>query len=761
MRETYTQPYPHAHPIIEGNALPMVPTSPKPAYTRTPSYRDSPPLDQEQDISQTDGALLDRSQRRSSSYGQPRKPVPIPMVDPSEGAYMQGASAAVFVHSPNNWTPYEASSVPIEDHGSQISASHSRTTSIEPSSHAFTPLPQIQRTGPSVRQVHRPVSHYDNSAPQNFSHARSKSESEQLHQNRHNQENQCPHPAGDPSSTVETEEEESYQPLQYHHQTFAKGPVKPVDKRASKLTMRSSLSNDSSGSEFRGEHLAPQIRQSARRTVRPDSGFSSTSELAERGRVRSMQLSPAGGARAVSTHSSGASPETRPLSYVDLLNVPYPQPPPVASDNLDHSKLRAAVGTNASLLSTRQTIEMYRANVKKTNDSAIQYEFAVFMISAAQDANLEMENMSISGISDRSSMSTSGDLLKEARQILQRLSDRSYPFAQYYLADGYASGLFNKGKEDNEKAFPLFIAAAKHGHAEASYRAALCYEFGWGCRPDAQKAVQFYRQAASKNHPGAMLRLGRACLMGDMGLGNKYREGVKWLKRGAESADFQYNSAPYELGVLHETGYGDDIFRDEAYAAQLFTKSADLGHPEACFRLGDAYEHGKLGCPRDAALSVHFYTGGAQRDHPLAQMALCAWYMIGAEPVLEKDENEAYEWARKAAESGLAKAQYAVGYFSEMGIGCRRDILDANVWYVKAAQAGDERASHRLAAIRAAGSGANPETIASGRGKASKLKQSIEAGNVAPGEWKIPVSAVRLLTRRPEAEKKSKKFGIF
>ena len=237
-------------------------------------------------------------------------------------------------------------------------------------------------------------------------------------------------------------------------------------------------------------------------------------------------------------------------------------------------------------------------------------------------------------------------------QILQKLSDRSYPYAQYYLADGYASGLFNKGVEDNDRAFPLFVAASKHGHAEAGYRAALCYEFGWGSRKDGQKAVQFYRQSASKNHPGAMARLGKACMTGEMGLGNRYREGVKWLKRAAESADFQYNSAPYELGLLHETGFGDDIFKDESYAAQLFTQSADLGHVEANYRLGDSYEHGRLSCPRDPALSVHFYTGAAQRGHPLAMMALCAWYMVGAEPVLEKDENEAYEWARKAAETG-------------------------------------------------------------------------------------------------------------
>ena len=359
------------------------------------------------------------------------------------------------------------------------------------------------------------------------------------------------------------------------------------------------------------------------------------------------------------------------MSYIDLLNVPYPQPPPAPS-NFENAHLRSAVGSNASLLSSKATLEMYRANVKKTNDPTIQYEFAVFMVNAAQElATSEKDNDSQRQSSPRPTRDldsphrgvstpggSQGELLREARQILQKLSDRSYPYAQYYLGDGYASGLFNKGIEDNDRAFPLFVAASKHGHAEAGYRAALCYEFGWGSRKDPQKAVQFYRQSASKNHPGAMSRLGKACLTGEMGLGNRYREGVKWLKRAAESADFQYNSAPYELGLLHETGMGDDIFKDEAYAAQLFTQSADLGHVEANYRLGDSYEHGNLSCPKDPALSVHFYTGAAQRGHPLAMMALCAWYMVGAEPVLDKDENEAYEWARNAA--GTGKRNYYI-----------------------------------------------------------------------------------------------------
>ena len=333
------------------------------------------------------------------------------------------------------------------------------------------------------------------------------------------------------------------------------------------------------------------------------------------------------------------SPDNRPLSYVDLLSMPYAQQVAPGA-NLDNSSLKNAIGSNASLLDHNKTLEMYRQNVKKTTDPAVQYEFAVFMVQIAMD------------LPDEKGPNSKEDMLKESRQILHKLADRGYPFAQYYLGDGFSSGLFNKGKEDYDRAFPLFVAASKHGHAEAGYRAALCYEFGWGCRKDYAKAVQFYRASASKNHPGAATRLGMACLEGTMGLTNHYREGIKWLKRAAESADFQYNAAPYELGRLHENGYGDDIFKDEVYAAQLFTQSADLGHPEANLVMGKAYEHGMLKCPKDAALSIHFYNGAAQAGVPEAMMALCAWYLFGAEPILAKDENEAFEWAKRSADLG-------------------------------------------------------------------------------------------------------------
>ena len=60
---------------------------------------------------------------------------------------------------------------------------------------------------------------------------------------------------------------------------------------------------------------------------------------------------------------------------------------------------------------------------------------------------------------------------------------------------------------------------------------------------------------------------------------------------------------------------------------------------------------------------------------------------------------------------GYAKAEYAVGYFKETGIGCRQDTLEANVWYVRAAQQGEDRAKQRLAIIRSAAAGGGPSDL--------------------------------------------------
>ncbi|KAF9355809.1 hypothetical protein BGX26_006095 [Mortierella sp. AD094] len=359
------------------------------------------------------------------------------------------------------------------------------------------------------------------------------------------------------------------------------------------------------------------------------------------------------------------------------LDSPIPQDQSV----LSHSHLKP--GHKATLLSYTQTLELYRQNAKKTNDPELQFEFAAFMI----DAGKPLEDPQ-----------TRAELFDEAMKLLRKLATNGHAESQHYLAECYASG-FAKGKPDFDKAFPLWVQASKHGHPDAAYRTGRCYDEGLGTRKDNARAVQFYRKAASANHPGAMWRLGVVTLYGELGLTASPRDGVKWLKRSSQAATPEFPFALYELAQLHERGIENIVFVDPEYSISLYSQAAELGHAASAFRLGECWEYGKLGCKQDPRLSIHYYTLAAQQEHPEACFALAAWYLVGSPGILPQSDAEAYIWAKRAADKDLPKALYAMGYFTEVGIGPRKDMDEAIEWYKKAALAGDKRATERLEGV--------------------------------------------------------------
>lgn len=195
-----------------------------------------------------------------------------------------------------------------------------------------------------------------------------------------------------------------------------------------------------------------------------------------------------------------------------------------------------------------------------------------------------------------------------------------------------------------------------------------------------------------------MYRLGLAEMNSELGIARNLRDGHKWLKRSAEAATPQYPHALHELALLHEKGFDTVIFADHAYAVHLYSEAAALGYAPSAFRLGECYEFGRLGCKIDPALSIHYYSIAAEQDHPEACFALTAWYLMGVDGVLDASEDQAFAWAYRATSTGngLPKAEFAIGYFYECGIGVPKDIEMAIQWYNRAAAKGDKRAAARL-----------------------------------------------------------------
>ncbi|KAH8166957.1 hypothetical protein CIB48_g1260 [Xylaria polymorpha] len=297
--------------------------------------------------------------------------------------------------------------------------------------------------------------------------------------------------------------------------------------------------------------------------------------------------------------------------------------------------------------------------------------------------------------------------IMDSHKILKKLVGAQNLDAMFFLADCMGRGTLGH-EPDPKEAFTLYQSAAKLGHAAAAYRTAVCCELGnddgGGTRKDPLKAIQWYKRAATLGDTPAMYKVGMILLKGLLGQPKNPREAIGWLKRAAERADAENPHALHELGLLYESAQPNDVMiRDEGYARQLFEQAAHLGYKFSQFRLGCVYEYGSMGCPIDPRQSIMWYSRAATQGEHQSELALSGWYLTGSEGVLQQSDTEAYLWARKAAQAGLAKAEYAMGYFTEVGIGVPANLEDAKRWYWRAAAQNFPKARERLEDLKRSG----------------------------------------------------------
>lgn len=277
----------------------------------------------------------------------------------------------------------------------------------------------------------------------------------------------------------------------------------------------------------------------------------------------------------------------------------------------------------------------------------------------------------------------------DAHKQLKKLVAANYADAMFYLADCYGTGGLGL-QVDPREAFNLYQSAAKLGHAQAAYRVAVCCEMGneegGGTKRDPARAFNWYKKAASMGDVPAMYKTAMILLKGLLGQPQNSKEAYTWLKRASERADAENPHALHELGLLYESaGPNDAIVRDLKHAKDLFEQAARLNYKYSQYRLASAYEYGMLDCPIDPRQSIMWYSKAASQGEHQSELALSGWYLTGSEGILQQSDTEAYLWARKAAQSGLAKAEYAMGYFTEVGIGAPPNLDEAKKWYWRAA----------------------------------------------------------------------------
>jgi TPR repeat protein len=240
---------------------------------------------------------------------------------------------------------------------------------------------------------------------------------------------------------------------------------------------------------------------------------------------------------------------------------------------------------------------------------------------------------------------------------------------------------------------------ADEGYCKAYFALANIYKGGQGITENKKRCDHFINLSLKwllnnqgLNDPEIWRDLGRIYFDRWSKQEEDLDQAIFWYKKAAEQGDaeaqnhlgfmYEHFGHMYEFGLMGEEGFEQ--------AAYWYRKAAEQGHRDAQFQLSSMYEAGKGG-EQDYQLSFDWLLEASYREHALALFC----HGLFAEDCHHHEE--ALVSYRKAAEQGLAIAQYKLGTMYEHGLGIEKDLEQAVFWYRQAADREDADAQHNLA----------------------------------------------------------------
>lgn len=252
--------------------------------------------------------------------------------------------------------------------------------------------------------------------------------------------------------------------------------------------------------------------------------------------------------------------------------------------------------------------------------------------------------------------------------------------------DHYNLALTFEGQKNWTKAFDQMLKAAEGGNAEAQFRVANYYLEGQGTPSDRAKAIEWLERAAVSGNDSAALHLAEA-----YSLWVNYRDVNKAKHWIAEVAKHKNKETLLLLGDCAQS-------IDMRQAIVFYTEAMNAGVAEAAFRLSNIYISPKAsdGSPNefvDTLKAVSMCKVSAEMGYTDAQWLLAQIYAYGMG--VEKNMEQSNMWLKKAAENGLAVAQYWLArLYDSQGNPEERDK-----WLYRSAQQGEPKACVDFAAI--------------------------------------------------------------
>ena len=179
---------------------------------------------------------------------------------------------------------------------------------------------------------------------------------------------------------------------------------------------------------------------------------------------------------------------------------------------------------------------------------------------------------------------------------------------------------FTADPAEARAAYHTYRRLAKKGCPDGWFGLGRARQYGYGVKPNPEKAEKYYRRAAKLGHAEAQEALG--CLY-EFAEKPDYRRARKWYTRALKQHSSDTPDAAYRLGWLYECGLGGK--KDIQTACRLYRRAAKNGHADAQRALGYCYEKG-LCLPKNYAKARKWYTRAARAGSILALSNLGVLY---------------------------------------------------------------------------------------------------------------------------------------
>jgi hypothetical protein len=285
-------------------------------------------------------------------------------------------------------------------------------------------------------------------------------------------------------------------------------------------------------------------------------------------------------------------------------------------------------------------------------------------------------------------------LAERCRPPVHRLAEAGDPEAQ--VAMGWMA-LTGMGADRNyDEAFAWYRKSAEQEFAMGMRSLGWLYQEGKGCAKNLNEAVKWLEKAAQKGDAGAMNDLGY--LYNDP-VGPErnpilnYEKAVAWYRKLVERED---GHGYYNLGRMYMSGGG--VPKNEAEGMRLWREAIKVADHIVFRHLHHAiawvYRQGKAGQKADINEAMRYLKTAADAGFARAMHDLGDCYLE------LKNEREAVRWTVLGAKNGDHFAQNRLGFFFHTGKGVKKDLDEAERWYLAAAQQGYDVAVKNLDLVR-------------------------------------------------------------